>query len=270
MSFEEAVETTKIYSIAGLLPAGVPLIFERPFRSPHHTISSAGLSGGGTIPRPGELSLAHNGVLFLDELPEFSKQTIESLRQPLEDGKITISRASGSVSYPCSVSFVAAMNPCPCGFFGDASHTCRCSRKSVQNYLGHISGPLLDRLDMHIEVPAIKYEELSQYSGGESSESIRKRVTAARKIQIDRFSGSGCTCNANMSAGLKEKHCLLSNQAEKFIHSAFDSLSLSARAYDRIIKVARTIADLAGSETIELMHISEAVRYRSLNSKYWQ
>ena len=270
MSFEEAVETTKIYSIAGLLPAGVPLIFERPFRSPHHTISSAGLSGGGTIPRPGELSLAHNGVLFLDELPEFSKQTIESLRQPLEDGKITISRASGSVSYPCSVSFVAAMNPCPCGFFGDASHTCRCSRKSVQNYLGHISGPLLDRLDMHIEVPAIKYEELSQYSGGESSESIRKRVTAARKIQIDRFSGSGCTCNANMSAGLKEKYCLLSNQAEKFIHSAFESLSLSARAYDRIIKVARTIADLAGSEIIELMHISEAVRYRSINSKYWQ
>lgn len=270
MSFEEAVETTKIYSIAGLLPAGVPLIFERPFRSPHHTISAAGLTGGGTIPRPGEISLAHNGVLFLDELPEFPKQAIESLRQPLEEGKITISRASGSVLYPCSVSFIAAMNPCPCGFFGDVNHTCRCSPKSVQNYLGHISGPLLDRLDMHIEVPAIKYEELSQRSSGESSEIIRKRVTAARALQSKRFSDTICNCNANMNAELTEKYCTLSDQAEKFIHSAFESLHLSARAYDRIMKVARTIADLAASEIIELVHISEAVRYRSLDRKYWQ
>lgn len=270
MSFDEAVETTKIYSVAGLLPEGVPLIFERPFRSPHHTISPAGLSGGGSMPRPGEISLAHNGVLFLDELPEFPKQAVEALRQPLEDGKIRISRASGSVLYPCSVSFVAAMNPCPCGFFGDPDHVCRCSRKSVQSYLGRVSGPLLDRLDMHIEVPAVKYDELSSGSGGEASKEIRKRVTAARALQSERFAGTGCRCNAAMSSELTEKHCRLTADAEKFMRSAFESLSLSARAYGRIIKVARTIADLAASETIELVHISEAVRYRSLDRKYWQ
>ncbi len=269
MTFEEAIETTKIHSIAGLLPAGMPLVKQRPFRSPHHTVSPAGLSGGGNIPRPGEISLAHNGVLFLDELPEFSKQAMEVLRQPLEDGKVNISRVAGTLSYPCSISFVAAMNPCPCGFFGDLSRECRCSKVSVQRYLSRISGPLLDRLDMHIEVPAIKFDELNSREGGETSAVIRKRVSAARDIQRRRFSGTPTSCNAKMDAAQAAEYCLLDDEANRFLRSAFDKLSLSARAYDRILKVARTIADLAGEEKILLPHISEAVRYRSLDRKYW-
>lgn len=270
MTFDEAIETTKIHSVAGLLPEGVPLVRERPFRSPHHTISPAGLSGGGSIPRPGEISLAHGGVLFLDELPEFSKQAMEALRQPLEDGVVNISRVAGTLTYPCSVSFVAAMNPCPCGFYGDPSRECRCSRQVVRKYLGRISGPLLDRLDMHIEVPAVNFDELSGRKTGESSADIRKRVTAARNIQRERYAGSGTACNARMDAAQTEKYCALSGDAEKFVRSAFERLGMSARAYNRILHVARTAADLDGEEKIQLPHISEAVRYRSLDRKYWQ
>ncbi len=269
MTSEEIIETTKIHSIAGVLPPGSPLIRTRPFRAPHHTVSPAGLSGGGSIPRPGEISLAHNGVLFLDELPEFSRSAMEVLRQPIENGRVTISRAGGTVSYPCSAMFVAAMNPCPCGYFGHPTRRCTCTPQAVSRYLARVSGPLLDRLDLHIEVPPVEFDELASASGAESSASIRRRVNAARKIQNERFRGTGVTCNARITPDLLHESCPMSEKAQSLLKTAFEKLGLSARAYDRVLKVCRTIADLDGSETIEPRHVAEAVQYRTLDRKYW-
>ncbi len=269
MTFEESIETTKIHSISGMLDPESPLVTVRPFRTPHHTISSSGLAGGGSIPRPGEISLAHNGLLFLDELAEFDRKTLEILRQPLEDGKVTISRAAGTVTYPASIMLIAAMNPCPCGYYGHPSGKCRCTQKQVAAYLSKISGPLLDRFDLHIEAAPVEYQDLSSEAKEESSESIRKRVTAARNIQNERFKNSSINCNANITPDKLREYCVMSKSADKFIGNAFDKLGLSARAYDRILKVARTIADLAASEIIEKAHISAAIQFRSLDRKYW-
>lgn len=267
MTFEESIEATGIHSVAGTL--STPLIRIRPFRSPHHTISANGLSGGGTIPRPGEISLAHNGVLFLDELPEFSRTAMEILRQPLEDGEVTISRVFGTVTYPCKTLFLAAMNPCPCGFFGHPSRHCTCSPTAVSKYLSKISGPLLDRIDLHIEVPPVDYSQLSSAERSESSAEIKKRVDAARTVQLKRYSGTGITCNADAGPQLLRDTAKLSDKAEKLMRTAFDKFGFSARTYDRIIKVSRTIADLENSEKIEMNHMAEAVQYRSLDRKYW-
>ncbi len=270
MTFEESLETTNIYSIAGTLPKDVSLVRARPFRSPHHTISPAGLSGGGAVPRPGEISLAHNGVLFLDELPEFSRSAMEILRQPIEDGNITIARVTATYSYPCSVMLVCAMNPCPCGFFGHPTKQCTCPKGAPARYLSKVSGPLLDRLDIHIEVPAVNYEELSSSAEEECSAKIKERVNAARKIQQNRFEGTGITCNAKMSAAMTRKYCEITENASKLLKASFDSLGLSARAYDKVLRVARTVADLDNSETITSDHILEAVQYRSLDRKFWK
>lgn len=269
MTFDECIETTKIHSIAGALPGGSSMVQTRPFRSPHHTVSPAGLSGGGRIPRPGELSLAHNGVLFLDELPEFSRSAMEVLRQPIEDGRVSISRATGSVSYPCSVMLVAAMNPCPCGYFGHPSKPCICSSSAVSRYLSRVSGPLLDRLDLHIEVPAVEFDALDSDERAESSAAIQARVNAARQIQNERFQGTGIPCNARITPDLLHTFCPLSDAARRLLKKAFDTMGLSARAYDRVLKVARTIADLDRSEVIDVIHAAEAVQYRSLDRKYW-
>lgn len=270
MAPEEALEATKIHSIAGTLPSGHGLLTARPFRSPHHNISTAGLVGGGVIPRPGEVSLAHNGVLFLDEFPEFSRLAMESLRQPLEDGEITVSRVSSALTYPCKVMLVAAMNPCPCGYYGHPDRACTCSPKAASQYLGRISGPLLDRIDLHIEVPPVKYEELSSTQKGESSAAIRQRVNAAREIQKKRFAGTGITGNAYIPAGLLKELCPLTPAAATLMEQAFSRMGLSARAWDRLMKVSRTIADLDGSEIIDAPHVAEAVQYRGLDRKYWQ
>ena len=272
MTFEESLETTKIYSIAGALPDDVSLITSRPFRSPHHSVSPAGLSGGGSgrAPKPGEISLAHNGVLFLDELPEFSRSALEVLRQPLEDEKIVISRVAGTVSYPCSVMLVCAMNPCPCGFYAHPTRECTCSKGAAQRYLSRVSGPLLDRIDIHIEVPPVDFNKLSDTEKGESSEKIRLRVDAARKIQQHRLEGTGITSNAHMPAGLTKEFCRPAPDALKMLETAFDKLGLSARAYDKILRVSRTIADLSESDRIEAEHIAEAIQYRSLDRKFWQ
>lgn len=269
MSFEEMVETTKIHSIAGILPPGASLVRTRPFRAPHHTVSSAGLSGGGTIPRPGELSLAHNGVLFLDELPEFGRAAMEVLRQPIEDGTVTISRVNGSITYPCSVMLVAAMNPCPCGYFGHPTRACTCSSKSVSRYLSRVSGPLLDRLDIHVEVPPVEFDKLASDEKAEPSSHIKKRVNEARERQRERFAGTGITCNANITPDLLTELCRLTPGARELLRRAFDQLGLSARAYDRVLKVARSIADLDASPDILPEHAAEAVQYRSLDRKYW-
>lgn len=269
MTFEESLETTKIYSIAGALRGNSRLITERPFRSPHHTVSTVGLSGGGAIPKPGEMSLAHNGVLFLDELPEFSRQAMEIMRQPLEDGKITISRASGSSSYPCSVMLVCAMNPCPCGYYGHPTRDCTCREGAAAKYLSKVSGPLLDRIDIHIEVPPVEFDKLSDDTRGETSAQIRARVEAARKIQRERFKGTDVNCNAQMNSPMTREFCKASESAMKMLQMAFDRLGLSARAYDKILRVARTIADLDKSEIIEANHIAEAIQYRSLDRKFW-
>lgn len=269
MTFEETIETTKIHSIAGAVPPGVSLIRTRPFRSPHHTVSPAGLSGGGSIPRPGEISLAHHGVLFLDELPEFSRAAMEVLRQPIENGWVTISRVGGTVSYPCSVMFVAAMNPCPCGYFGHPKRRCTCSPQAVSRYLSRVSGPLLDRLDLHIEVPPVEFEELSSEEKAESSAEIRARVNAARAIQNKRFEGTGITCNARITPDKLHGFCPMNDKSRNLLKTAFDRFGLSARAYDRVLKVCRTIADLDGCESIEPHHVAEAVQYRSLDRKYW-
>jgi magnesium chelatase family protein len=269
MTFEETIETTKIHSIAGILPPNTALIRTRPFRAPHHTVSPAGLVGGGSIPKPGEISLAHNGVLFLDELPEFSRASMEVLRQPIESGIVTISRASGTVSYPCSVMFVAAMNPCPCGYFGDPKHHCTCSPQAVSRYLARVSGPLLDRLDIHIEVPPVEFEELSSSEKAESSKIIRSRVNAARDIQHHRFRGTGISCNARITPDKLHDFCRLGDSSQKLLKAAFERFGLSARAYDRVLKVCRTIADLDNSEDILPRHVAEAVQYRSLDRKYW-
>ena len=269
MSFEESIEATKIHSVAGLTSAAAPLVTARPFRSPHHTVSPAGLSGGGVLPRPGEISLAHGGVLFLDEFPEFSRAAMEALRQPIEDNAITISRAAGSIRYPCSVTLIAAMNPCPCGFFGHPTRRCRCSRAAIDKYLSKISGPLLDRLDLHIEVAPVMYDKLRSLDSAESSAAIRARVNAARDRQRERYRGTDTTCNARMTPAQQRACCLLPPDASDFLRAAFERLSLSARAHDRILKVARTIADLDGSAGITAAHVAEAVQYRGLDRKYW-
>ncbi|MBQ7596476.1 MAG: YifB family Mg chelatase-like AAA ATPase [Clostridia bacterium] len=271
MTFEESLETTKIYSVTGSLPSDVSLINERPFRAPHHSVSTAGLAGGGngrTI-KPGEVSLAHNGVLFLDELPEFKRTALEVLRQPLEDERIVISRVAGTVSYPCSVMLVCAMNPCPCGFFGHPTKKCTCAPGATQRYLSRISGPLLDRIDIHIEVPPVDFEKLSDSGKGESSAQMRKRVEAARKIQQKRLEGTGISSNAHMPAGLTREFCRPVPAAMKMLENAFERMGLSARAYDKILRVSRTVADLDGSEKIEVEHIAEAIQYRSLDRKFW-
>jgi len=270
MTFDESLETTKLYSIAGALPENVPLIQARPFRSPHHTVSPAGLSGGGSIPHPGEVSLAHLGVLFLDELPEFSRAAMEILRQPVEDGRITISRIAGTLSFPCSTMLVCAMNPCPCGFFGHPTRRCTCPQGTAARYLSKVSGPLLDRLDIHIEVPPVDFAKLSGEGQSESSDAIRERVNAARKIQQNRFQGTGVMCNARMDAAMTRKFCALKSDAMSMLEQAFDRLELSARAYDKILRVARTVADLDDAESIEARHVAEAIQYRSLDRKFWR
>ncbi len=270
MTFEEALDTTKIYSLAGQLKEGDAMVNVRPFRSPHHTVSSVGLSGGGSIPRPGELSLAHNGVLFLDELPEFSRAAMEVMRQPIENGSITISRASCTVTYPCNVMVVCAMNPCPCGYYGHPTKPCRCPKGAAAHYLSKVSGPLLDRLDIHIEVPQVDYSQLSEKRPAEPSAAIRARVNIARKIQQERFTGTGITCNARMTPAMTRKYCALSQEASALLETAFRRLDLSARAYDKILRISRTIADLEGVSDITTTHLMEAIQYRSLDRKFWR
>ncbi len=269
MSFEEALEVTKIYSVAGKLPPHTALITARPFRSPHHTASGVALTGGGSTPRPGEISLAHRGVLFLDEFPEFRKDAMEAMRQPIEDGSFTVSRVSGSSVFPSSVMLIASMNPCKCGYYGDSTRECTCSPSQIQNYLGKVSGPMLDRFDLHIEVASVKYDELSSKSKGESSEDIRKRVDKARNIQLERYKDTGIYCNSQLNSTLMEKYCKLTDEGSMLLSGAFDALGLSARAHSRILKVARTIADIEGSENIKTTHLAEAISYRSLDKKFW-
>ena len=270
LTFEEALETTKIHSIAGVLLKDIPLITKRPFRSPHHTISSSSLVGGGKIPKPGEISLAHNGVLFLDELPEFNKNTLEVLRGPLEDGIMNISRVNASLTYPCNFMFVASMNPCPCGYFGSKDKECTCSTTSIEKYMGKISGPLLDRIDIQIEVSPVKYQKLEAEERAESSEAIKERVNKARKIQQQRYKEVGIYANSQLTPKLVNKYCKLDKESKEILKSAFERLGLSARAHGRILKVARTIADLDGKENINSSHIAEAIQYRSLDKKYWK
>lgn len=269
MSFDEQLETTKLYSIAGELPNGVQLITKRPFRSPHHTISAQGLAGGGHSLRPGEISLAHNGVMFMDEFPEFDRRAKESLRQPLEDGKITITRTGGSVSYPSNLMVVAAMNPCPCGYYGHPAKQCTCTEAARKRYRDKVSGPILDRIDLHIEVEPVDYERLSSKNKEETSAEIRKRVNRAREIQRRRFEGTGISCNAKMSPKVTKEFCVLTDEASNLLKLSFDKLGLSARAYDKILRIARTIADLEECESIELSHVAEAIQFRSLDRKYW-
>jgi magnesium chelatase family protein len=270
LSLNEALETTKIHSVAGLLESDTPLLATRPFRSPHHTISDAGLIGGGSYPRPGEVSLSHHGVLFLDELPEFNKNVLENLRQPLEDGKVTISRAAMSLSYPARFMLAVALNPCPCGFFTDDRHECSCRPDQIQKYMAKISGPLLDRIDIHVEVPALTYDELAQKQPGRDSLSMREDVVVARELQQSRFAKADTIfCNAHMESRHVKMHCELDSVSQNLLRTAIEKLGLSARAYDRILKVSRTVADLAGKETIASSHIAEAIQYRSLDRKLW-
>lgn len=272
LDFDEAIESTKIHSVAGVLGESVSLLSTRPFRSPHHTMSPVSLVGGGTNPRPGEISLAHNGVLFLDELPEFPKQVSDSLRQPLEDKKVTITRATGRVTFPCTFMLVGAMNPCRCGYYGHPTHKCTCSPLDVKNYMAKISGPLLDRIDLQIELPSLSFEELSAAKTGESSAEIRARVVAARRFARERMERAGETrfhCNAMLDSAAIRKFCVMNEGAEKLLSAAFDTLGLSARGYDRLLRVARTVADLAASEIITETHIAEAIQFRKLDKKYF-
>ncbi len=269
LTLEESIEITKLYSISNLLPTDVPLVTERPFRSPHHTISNVGLIGGGRMPKPGEISLAHNGVLFLDELPEFSRSALESLRQPLEDGIVTISRSLSSVSYTSSFMLIASLNPCPCGFYGDPVKVCTCSSSQIVKYRSKISGPLLDRIDIHIEVPRVNCREVMEKDSVENSSIIRERVERARKIQRERYDEDGIFCNAQMTKKQIKKYCNIDDNAKNLLYKAMEKLNLSTRAYDRILKVARTIADLELSGKIEISHLSEAIQYRSLDRKLW-
>ncbi len=264
MTWEESLEVTQIYSVMGMLSSDAPLIKTRPFRSPHHTVSNAGLTGGGTNPKPGEISLAHKGVLFLDELPEFRKDTLDVMRQPLEDRQVTISRVSGTVVYPAEFMLVCAMNPCKCGWYGDPSDRCTCSEQSVQNYRSRVSGPLLDRIDIIVEVPSVHYESLRQRREAEPSSEIKKRVNAAREVQNERFGKSGRMCNATMGPQEMRRYCALDEEGHLLMRQAFDAYGLTARSYDRILKVARTIADLEGCEDISADHIAEAIQYRTV------
>jgi len=269
MNLEEAIETTKIHSVSGVLPPDTALVATRPFRSPHHTISDAGLIGGGHVPRPGEVSLAHHGVLFLDELPEFRKNVLEVMRQPMEDGHVTIARAAISLTYPANFMLVAAMNPCPCGYFSDPGHDCTCAVPMIQRYRSKISGPLLDRIDIHIEVPAVPYAELSGKPTGETSETIRARVETARRIQHKRYhEHKDIHCNAHISSKLIRTWCKIDSKGDDLLKTAITRLGLSARAYDRILKVSRTIADLSNEESITAQHIAEAIQYRSLDRDF--
>lgn len=270
LSFDEALEVTKIHSIAGLLPKDQPLILNRPFRSPHHTISSAGLSGGGSTPKPGELSLAHNGILFLDELPEFRRDSLEVLRQPLEDGNVTISRVNATLTYPCNIMLIASMNPCKCGYFGDSRRQCTCTPTQVNRYRSRISGPLLDRIDIQVEVSNVDYEDLSSTENSETSAEIKKRVNKTRKLQLERYKDYNIYSNSQLDAGMLKKFCPLGEEENAILRAAFDNLGLSARAHSRILKVSRTIADLEGSENIKSEHIAEAIQYRSLDRKYFE
>ncbi len=270
LSFEEALETTKIHSVAGVLSKNTPLITVRPYRAPHHTISPASLVGGGKIPKPGEISLAHNGVLFLDELPEFNKNTLEVLRGPLEDRVVTISRINATLSYPCNFMLVASMNPCPCGFYGSKEKECTCTPQAIQKYMGKISGPLLDRIDIQVEVTPVKYEKLQGNEKIETSAKIKERVDRARKIQQSRYKNSEIYSNSQLTPTLIEKYCKLGEKEKQILKKAFETLGLSARAHNRILKVARTIADLEEKENIEITHITEAIQYRNLDKKYWK
>ena len=270
LTFREAVETTQVHSAAGVLPHGSSLLEERPFRSPHHTIIPVGLAGGGSPPGPGEISLAHNGVLFLDELPEFPRPSMEVLRQPLEDGVITISRSTGRASFPCRFILVAAMNPCACGYFGHPTRACRCSPTRRAVYLSRISGPLLDRLDIHVEMPPVEYRDLSGESGEETSAEVRKRVEAARALQQERYKGLSFSCNAHLDPAHLREYCRLTPEGDRFLEQAYSRLDLSPRSYDRLLRVARTIADLAGEELIGADAVAEAVQYRNMDRKFWQ
>jgi len=268
MTFEESLEVTKIYSVAGLLKEDDNLILKRPFRAPHHTISAVSLIGGGRIPKPGEVSLAHYGILFLDEMPEFPKHVLEVLRQPLEDECVTISRVNGTITYPAKFMLVASINPCPCGYFGDDSNRCSCSASQIKNYLGKISGPLMDRIDLHVEVNPVKFSDLTDDGKSESSISIKERVNKAREIQLDRYKKEGIYFNSQLKPKHINKYCNIGKKEKELLKSAFDKYNLSARAYNRILKVARTIADLDGSEIINTSHIAEAIQHRTLDKKY--
>ena len=265
MTRPEALQTTEIYSVAGMTDPAHPLVDTRPFRSPHHTASPVSLSGGGSIPRPGEISLAHNGILFLDELPEFDKSALETLRQPLEDGQVTITRATGSLTLPSRFMLVCAMNPCRCGWYGHPSGRCRCSAQQVEQYMRRVSGPLLDRIDMHIEVPSVEFEAMRRKEQPESSAAVRQRVNAAREVQKRRFEGTAVTCNAYMTPAMIGQYCQLDAAGEKVMQGAFERLGLTGRSHDRILRMARTIADLDGAESIQVQHLAEAIQYRSSN-----
>lgn len=270
LTFDEALEITKIHSVVGLLPQDRPLINTRPFRTPHHTISGVSLIGGGRIPKPGEISLSHYGVLFLDELPEFPNSVLELLRVPIEDKKISINRVNASLTYPCNFMLIASMNPCPCGYYGSKEKECTCSEKAINRYMGKISGPLLDRIDIQIEVESVKYNKLGSEEKGEESSQIKKRVNKARKIQQERLSKHGIYSNAELTPKLIDIYCKLDNKCKEVLKNSFEKLGLSARAYGRILKVARTIADLDEKENIEINHLAEAIQYRNLDRKYWK
>lgn len=267
---EESLQTTRIYSATGRLQPGQPLLLQRPFRSPHHTISEAGLVGGGSVPTPGEISLAHNGVLFLDELPEFNRRTLEVLRQPLEDGCVTISRAMGSLTFPANLMLVAAMNPCPCGYFGDPRRQCQCNPMIIERYMSKISGPLLDRLDIHIEVPPVPFRELSNQTAGTNSETMKAQVVAAREIQQRRFGKGSLRLNGRMPPSQIRTFCKLESDAESLLKAAMEEMGLSARAHDKILRISRTIADLEAADNISAAHLSEAINYRTLDRSYWK